>query len=228
MKFYGNNQIFFILVLIFAIIVATSLVAGCITISKNVDAEPETAGMETPDAHEILVPDPGGAAATQRETKSTVVAAEPFLPGDDKKLGLAFPPDLEIGSSDVLGTLFEEKRSIVLENYAYVVDVASPPLVLWFDVEPRYDDTRESFFIVTVRDRNSGKVAAQGGYGQVHSGSKEQEITLYRAGTYHINIEARQIHVDFKILTADAPLLEETVMPSGQATPNPYEMWEYF
>lgn len=221
MNFSENISHLFILSLVALTVLTMPLIAGCISVSKAGDTD----AVDLPGG--VQGPDGGGAAsaaAVQRETKSTVLPAEAIRTAQSDRIALKNPPALQTNTSNVLGTLFQERRVIMQSNYAYIVDVAAPPLVIRFKATPASTDPRESYFVVTVRDEESGGIIVKDGYGRIYSGNEEQEIIIYGAGTYHINIEASQIDVDFKILTADAPLEELPQVSEEDA----FEFWEYF
>ncbi|QYZ80173.1 hypothetical protein E2N92_12405 [Methanofollis formosanus] len=209
--------------MIFVIILALPAIAGCITVSKSA----ETGAVETPsgDLQTSPLPDPPlRSAVALGETKSTVRPAEPIAAGEGERFALRPLPVPETNGSGVLGTLFHERKSIYNQtSYAYAVEVAAPPCVIAFNVTPRSDDPRESYFVVSVRD-GTGQERVKEGYGRIYSGNREQEIVIYGAGAYHLNIEGRRIAVDFRILTADAPPEETPAPPDEDA----FEFWEYF
>ncbi|HDS63445.1 MAG TPA: hypothetical protein ENN52_04870 [Methanofollis liminatans] len=221
MNFSEKFSYLFILSLVALTVLTMPLIAGCISVSKagDTDAVDLPGGVQGPDGGGAV-----SAAAVQRETKSTVMPAEAILTVQSDRIVLKNPPTLEANTSHMLGTLFQEKRLILQSNYAYIVDVAAPPLVIRFKATPASTDPRESYFVVTVRDEKSREIIVKDGYGRIYSGNKEQEIIIYGAGTYHINIEASQIDVEFKILTADAPLEELPLVFEEDA----FEFWEYF
>jgi len=194
------------------LIISIILTAGCISITESgqpyMEGESPDIGMPTATsgAHGDSPP-----SLQQREVHSTVRDADPIQRGPDvpTRLRSSIAPDYPAPSQ--LGTLFHERRHIVYSNYAYLVDAKSPPLIIELKVKPDNTNPRLSYFIVTVSDSESGDVYAKGGYGGIYPTQEEQRLAVYREGEYHINIEARNIHVDFKILTADAPLEAVTV-----------------
>lgn len=100
---------------------------------------------------------------------------------------------------------------------AFAFNLAMPPLIIDFKVEPKMI-TREklgtsdygkkadgvfkqtypsedSWFEVTVRDRESGEIAAQDGFGKRYSADTHKQVSVRRLGDYLIQLSGNDVKV---------------------------------
>ncbi|MCK9307893.1 MAG: hypothetical protein M0P17_10250 [Methanoculleus sp.] len=100
---------------------------------------------------------------------------------------------------------------------AFSFDLTAPPLIIDFWVEPKivtrekyatseYDNIKDGFFKqtypsedswfkVTMRDRESGNIVAENGFGKLFSANTHKQIYMGRSGDYLIQFDGNEVKV---------------------------------
>jgi len=118
---------------------------------------------------------------------------------------------------DMYVTLYNRTAWFVWTTEAFAFDLTVPPLLIDFKVEPkmitrevraksdykdRKDETyrqtfpsEDSWFKVTVRDRNSGAIVAENGFGKLYSADARKQIYVGQSGNYQIDLTGNDVKV---------------------------------
>jgi len=118
---------------------------------------------------------------------------------------------------DTYVTLYNRTAWFVWTTEAFAFDLTVPPLLIDFKVEPkmitrevraksdykdRKDETyrqtfpsEDSWFKVTVRDRNSGVIVAENGFGKLYSADARKQIYVGQSGNYQIDLTGNDVKV---------------------------------
>lgn len=118
---------------------------------------------------------------------------------------------------DMYVTLYNRTASFAWTTEAFAFDLTVPPLLIDFKVEPkmitrevraksdykdRKDETyrqtfpsEDSWFKVTVRDRNSGAIVAENGFGKLYSADARKQIYVGQSGNYQIDLTGNDVKV---------------------------------
>jgi len=118
---------------------------------------------------------------------------------------------------DTYVTLYNRTAWFVWTTEAFAFDLTVPPLLIDFKVEPkmitrevhaksdykdRKDETyrqtfpsEDSWFKVTVRDRNSGAIVAENGFGKLYSADARKQIYVGQSGNYQIDLTGNDVKV---------------------------------
>jgi len=118
---------------------------------------------------------------------------------------------------DTYVTLYNRTAWFVWTTEAFAFDLTVPPLLIDFKVEPkmitrevraksdykdRKDETyrqtfpsEDSWFKVTVRDRNSGAIGAEDGFGKLYSADARKQIYVGQSGNYQIDLTGNDVKV---------------------------------
>jgi len=83
------------------------------------------------------------------------------------------------------------------EGLLATVDKA--PLVIDFTTTPGNANPNYCFFILTVRDADSGTVIGQEGYARTFSTENPKRMVFTRPGKYHLNLYGNWVDVDLGI-----------------------------
>ena len=116
---------------------------------------------------------------------------------------------------DTYVTLYNRTAWFVWTTEAFAFDLTVPPLLIDFKVEPkmitrevraksdykdRKDETyrqtfpsEDSWFKVTVRDRNSGAIVAENGFGKLYSADARKQIYVGQSGNYLIELTGNEV-----------------------------------
>ena len=116
---------------------------------------------------------------------------------------------------DMYVTLYNRTASFAWTTEAFAFDLTVPPLLIDFKVEPkmitrevraksdykdRKDETyrqtfpsEDSWFKVTVRDRNSGAIVAENGFGKLYSADARKQIYVGQSGNYQIDLTGNDV-----------------------------------
>ncbi|MDD2472584.1 MULTISPECIES: hypothetical protein [unclassified Methanoculleus] len=122
-------------------------------------------------------------------------------------------------TSDPYVTLYNQTTPFNLTHStdAFSFDLTAPPLLIDFTVEPKmverekygtsdYGSKKEgvfkqrypsedSWFTVTVRDRESGEIVAENGFGKLFSTDTHKEVYIGRSGDYLIQFSGNEVTV---------------------------------
>ena len=126
---------------------------------------------------------------------------------------------------DMYVTLYNRTASFAWTTEAFAFDLTVPPLLIDFKVEPkmitrevraksdykdRKDETyrqtfpsEDSWFKVTVRDRNSGAIVAENGFGKLYSADARKQIYVGQSGNYQIDLTGNDVKVYVLIRAGD-------------------------
>lgn len=118
---------------------------------------------------------------------------------------------------DTYVTIYDRTEAFTQTTKAYSFDLTAPPLIIEFEVEPKmitrikhaksdygsrgYKDYKQTYpsedawFEVTVRDRASGAVVAQEGFGRLYGGDTHNKVFVGRLGEYQIQLAGNDVKV---------------------------------
>ncbi|MCK8519509.1 hypothetical protein [Methanoculleus sp. 7T] len=140
----------------------------------------------------------------------------PTATSDMAKPTLSKPPETA-PALDTYVTIYNRTTQFVQTTEAFSFDLTAPPLIIDFKVEPKmitrdkyaksdYGSkadgvfrqtypSEDAWFKVTVRDRESGKIVAEEGFGKLYSADTHKEVFVGRAGDYLIELAGNDVKV---------------------------------
>ncbi|NLA32040.1 MAG: hypothetical protein GX880_09540 [Methanomicrobiales archaeon] len=129
---------------------------------------------------------------------------------------LSKPPDVA-PTTDTYVTVYDQTIQYPQATKAYSFDLTTPPLIIEFEVEPKmitrikhaksdYKDRKykdfiqvfpseNAWFLVTVRDRGSGAIVAEEGFGKLYSANTKKRLFIGRTGNYQIDLAGSEAKV---------------------------------
>ena len=139
----------------------------------------------------------------------TSVTPYPTPTSDMARPTLSRPPEAA-PIPDTYVTIYDETIQYPQATKAFALDLTTPPLIIEFEVEPKmvtrikraksdygkreYKDYKQTFpsesawFLVTIRDRGTGSIVAQNGFGKLYSADAKGKIFIGRSGDYQIEL----------------------------------------
>jgi hypothetical protein len=170
------------------IVILTLLAAGC---TGSPTASP-TAGTPAPPP---LVSQPASAS------RSTVAAAAPYPDPEPYEISPRFVTNIaEYGEGGrPLTTFHDATYTLKYQSEALIADVVEAPLLITFTVTPGHTNPYYCFFILTVRDANSGTVVGQEGYNRAFSSETTKKMAFTMPGRYHLTLHGAMVDVRLKL-----------------------------
>ncbi|MCE5339049.1 MAG: hypothetical protein LLF90_10245 [Methanomicrobiaceae archaeon] len=126
------------------------------------------------------------------------------------------PPEVA-PTPDMYVTIYNRTAQFTQTTEAFAFDLTAPPLLIDFTVEPKmitrekyatsdYDNIKSgmvkqtfpsetSWFKVTVRDRGTGAIVAENGFGKLYSADTHKQIYVGRSGDYQIELAGNDVKV---------------------------------
>jgi hypothetical protein len=152
-------------------------------------------------------PDPGYLAPVTPYPTATSDMARPTF---------SRPPETT-PTPDTYVTIYNQTIQYPQATKAFSFDLTTPPLIIEFGVEPKmitrtkhaksdygkreYKDYKQTFpsenawFVVTVRDRESGMIVAEEGFGKLYSTDTQKKVFVGRSGNYQIQLAGNDARV---------------------------------
>ena len=118
---------------------------------------------------------------------------------------------------DMYVIIYNRTTQFTQTTEAFAFDLTAPPLLIDFDVEPKmitrevhaksdYTDRKyknykqtfpseDAWFKVTVRDRGTGAIVAENGFGKLYSADTHKQIYMGRPGNYQIELAGNDVKV---------------------------------
>lgn len=167
-----------------------------------------------------LSPDKQGGTGGQDDDPGYLTPATPYPTETSSMAGptLSKPPETA-PTQDPYVTLYNRTTQFNLthQTEAYSFNLTAPPLIIEFDVEPKMvtrekhttseygskkDEvvkqtypSEDSWFTVTVRDRESGDIIAEDGFGKRFGTEKHNRVFMGRFGDYLIQLSGNDVKV---------------------------------
>ncbi|MDD1719128.1 MAG: hypothetical protein LUQ25_03640 [Methanoregulaceae archaeon] len=139
---------------------------------------------------------------------STVLPADPIPPfaaltPDYRELEYVSPETCNRGAC--MGTEFHMKRyELDGTSIGLRADVGEAPFTVWYEVEPGCANTIDCFFIMTIRDPETGGIVLEDGYGGLYSADLSKNLTIRAPGSYHLNLYGEGVDVTLHLLAGSA------------------------
>ena len=183
--------------------------AGCAELPPDSGSMWSGAASSPTDAPVEGDPDPG---------YLTSVTPYPTPTSDMARPTLSRPPEAA-PIPDTYVTISDETIQYPQATKAFALDLTAPPLIIEFEVEPKmitrtkraksdygkreYKDYKQTFpsesawFLVTIRDRGTGSIVAQNGFGKLYSADAKKKVFIGRSGDYQIELAGgdAKVHV---------------------------------
>ena len=183
--------------------------AGCAELPPDSGSMWSGAASSPTDAPVEGDPDPG---------YLTPVTPYPTPTSDMARPTLSRPPEAA-PIPDTYVTIYDQTIQYPQATKAFALDLTTPPLIIEFEVEPKmitrtkraksdygkreYKDYKQTFpsesawFLVTIRDRGTGSIVAQNGFGKLYSADAKKKVFIGRSGDYQIELAGgdAKVHV---------------------------------
>ena len=183
--------------------------AGCAELPPDSGSMWSGAASSPTDAPVEGDPDPG---------YLTSVTPYPTPTSDMARPTLSRPPEAA-PIPDTYVTIYDQTIQYPQATKAFALDLTTPPLIIEFEVEPKmitrikraksdygkreYKDYKQTFpsesawFLVTIRDRGTGSIVAQNGFGKLYSADAKKKVFIGRSGDYQIELAGgdAKVHV---------------------------------
>lgn len=146
----------------------------------------------------------------------TPVTPYPTVTSDRVSPTLSRPPETT-PAPDTYVTIYDQMIQYPQATKAYSLDLTTPPLIIEYEVEPkmitRIKYTRSDYgkreyrsykqiypsenawFLVTIRDRESGAIVAEDGFGKLYSADRRKKIYMGWSGNYQIEFAGDEARV---------------------------------
>ncbi len=134
-------------------------------------------------------------------TPGPVIAADPYPPSEPYEIDPRFVKNSpqHLVDPSLFTEVFRERYSLKYSSAGLLATVDEAPVVIDFSVIPGNRDPVYSFFILTVRDADSGTVVGQEGYGRTFSTESPKRLVFLAPGTYHLNLYGNLVDVELAI-----------------------------
>nr|WP_284738442.1 hypothetical protein [Methanoculleus sp. CWC-02] len=167
-----------------------------------------------------LSPDKQGGSGGEDDDPGYLKPATPYPTATSSMAGPTLSKPVETApTQDPYVTLYNRTTEFSLTHPtdAYSFDLTAPPLIIEFDVEPKmitrekyttsdYGSKKDivvkqsypsedSWFTVTVRDRESGAIVAEDGFGKRFSTDTDKRVFVGRLGDYLIQFSGNDVKV---------------------------------
>lgn len=148
----------------------------------------------------------GGGGSTPAATRTAaaggpVVATAAYPPAEPYEIDPRFvrnSPQYRVDPALFSG-VFHGQYSMNYNSVGLLATVDEAPIVIDFSVTPGNRDPVYSFFILTVRDADSGHVVGQEGYGRTYSTESPKRLVFLVPGKYHLNLYGNWVDVDLAV-----------------------------
>jgi hypothetical protein len=142
-----------------------------------------------------------GSPVPATTTAGPVISAEAYPPSEPYEIDPRFVRNVpEYRIDPVIFTdVFHDRYSMNYNSEGLLATVDEAPLVIEFSVTPGNRDPVYSFFILTVRDGDTGQVIGQEGYARTFSTDSPKRLVFTRPGKYHLNLYGTLVDVDLHV-----------------------------
>jgi hypothetical protein len=132
---------------------------------------------------------------------STVSPAAPFPDPEPYEISPRFVKNIaEYGEGGrPLVTIWDAPYSLKYQSDAIIADVVKAPLLITFMVTPGHTNPNYCYFILTIRDAESGTVVGQEGYARTFSTDTTKKLAFLTPGRYHLTLHGAMVDVRLRI-----------------------------